>query len=298
MPDTPYTVVVVDDTDAWRSVLVETLAEAGFHVIPCVSNDEALEILLKQKEPFHVAVLDLRLDDSDPTNQDGLLLARDIYEMHEYTKTIILTGYPSISSVKSAIKDHHVFDYLVKDPLLEKSPSSEDIYQKKRSNEKKAFDYKRFVELVRDAAKESERLRAPQLFLSYARVDVERVREVYARLSEYGLNLWMDEEKLFGGEKWKPVIIKEIQDSDFVLVLLSPNSFTESKFLKREIQEALEVAKGKWNDEIYIIPIRLEKFKIPEEMGLNHYHWVDLFKERGWEKLLQAIRVGEKRLQR
>ena len=47
-------------------------------------------------ERFHVAVLDVRLDESDEDNIDGLLLMEDIRRKWPTTAVIILTGYATV----------------------------------------------------------------------------------------------------------------------------------------------------------------------------------------------------------
>ena len=47
-------------------------------------------------ERFHVAVLDVRLDESDEDNEDGLLLMEDLHRKWPSTAVIILTGYGTV----------------------------------------------------------------------------------------------------------------------------------------------------------------------------------------------------------
>ena len=42
------------------------------------------------------------------------------------------------------------------------------------------------------------------------------------------------------------------------------------------------------DDEVFIIPVRLEKCEMPE--SLQHLHRVDLFEPGGYKKLLRALR--------
>ncbi|MDQ3014210.1 MAG: formylglycine-generating enzyme family protein, partial [Acidobacteriota bacterium] len=46
-------------------------------------------------------------------------------------------------------------------------------------------------------------------------------------------------------------------------------------------------------DDILVIPARLEECPAPEE--LRKFQWVDLFRESGWPRLLNALQVGAKR---
>jgi hypothetical protein len=64
-------------------------------------------------------------------------------------------------------------------------------------------------------------------------------------------------------------------------------------FLQREIRQALDLWQEKLDDDIYVIPARLEECQVPE--SLSKFQWVDLFEERGLSSLLEAIWVGVKR---
>ena len=63
--------------------------------------------------------------------------------------------------------------------------------------------------------------RVPQVFISYAREDEDRVTRICQRLFDLGVKPWMDKFDLLPGEKWKPSVTKAIERSDFVLVCLS-----------------------------------------------------------------------------
>jgi DNA-binding NtrC family response regulator len=90
--------------------------ESEFDVATASTYKEAKRKLISHRPAFDVAIIDIRLEDEDPDNEDGLRLLRDIQEYSPKTKSIILTGYPSIQNVKAAIKEFEAFDYLEKYP--------------------------------------------------------------------------------------------------------------------------------------------------------------------------------------
>ena len=53
----------------------------------------------------------------------------------------------------------------------------------------------------------------PVLFLSYARKDIAKVREVYHQLKRAGYRPWMDLEDLLRGEDWELVVKQTIEKS-------------------------------------------------------------------------------------
>lgn len=107
-----------------------------------------------------------------------------------------------------------------------------------------------------------------RIFISYAREDEARVKQLYRRLEDAGFKPWLDRERIIPGMKWEPVIKKALKQSDFVLVCLSATSINKRGFLQREIKQALEQVEEKLADDIYLIPARLDDKVIePERMS-------------------------------
>lgn len=132
--------------------------------------------------------------------------------------------------------------------------------------------------------------RIPQIFISYARADVQKVEGLYQRLSDAGFKPWTDKKDIVPGEMWKNAIKRAIRASDFVFICLSTSSVGRRGMIQREIKEALDMWQEKMEDDIYLIPVRLEDCEVPESLG--HFQYVDLFDEGGWTKLLGAIQEG------
>lgn len=111
--ESKYNLLIVDDSPNWVDLL-QTVFEDDFQVSVANSYVEAKQLLTKYHHHFEVAIIDLRLDDSDPKNEDGLRLLRVIQENQIRTTPIILTGYPTISSTKIAFRDLGAFEYIEK----------------------------------------------------------------------------------------------------------------------------------------------------------------------------------------
>jgi hypothetical protein len=150
--------------------------------------------------------------------------------------------------------------------------------------------------LSRPAIMRGFKVKAVQVFLSYAREDEEKVGILYQKLSQKGFKPWMDQEDILPGEKWKIRIQRAIRDSDFFLACLSANSINKRGFLQREIKDALDIWQEKLDSDIYLIPVRLERCDVPE--NLHDFQWVNIFEKDGWERLLEALEVGLKRQRR
>lgn len=134
----------------------------------------------------------------------------------------------------------------------------------------------------------------PKIFISYAREDVEPVTQLYDKLTAAGFEPWLDMKNLVGGEQWEHAIKKAIRQSDFFLACLSGCSVTKRGFLQKEIREALDLWQEKLDDDIYLIPVRLEECQLPE--NLCKFHRIDLFDEGGLSLLLKTVRAGAERL--
>jgi ActR/RegA family two-component response regulator len=285
------TVLIVDDMENWRDLLTNILKNK-FDVFACGSLKEAKNLIIKRDPPFHVAILDIRLADNDPLNQEGLELADFLNKRGGHTKSIVLTGYPTFENIKKSFKDLNVFDYIYKNPESENGDG---------------FEYNKFLEEVNKAANEAAKLRSRnfehvitkkekskfRIFLSYVKSERDKVRLVYDQLENEGFTPWMDMMDIKGGEKWEDVIEQSIKDSIFFLVFISKKSLTRRGFFQKEINYALEIAKKKLKGDIYLIPIRLENCDVPD--NLNKFQWIDIFEKDGFERLKHSLYSGIER---
>ena len=114
MAEKKAAVLIVDDQPNWLS-LFSDLLEDEYDVTSASGHKEALAAL-DREPPFHVAVVDIRLDDRDRDNEDGLRLIEEINRKGEPTKTIIVTGYPTFRTSRRAFRDLGALDYIEKYP--------------------------------------------------------------------------------------------------------------------------------------------------------------------------------------
>src|SRR3954467_15839039 len=71
-------ILVVDDNPRWRDLLSESLQQYGFHVDTAATAEEVLRRL---SETFnHLLVLDIRLEDADESNIDGMKLMQPLHQ--------------------------------------------------------------------------------------------------------------------------------------------------------------------------------------------------------------------------
>jgi outer membrane protein assembly factor BamD (BamD/ComL family) len=131
--------------------------------------------------------------------------------------------------------------------------------------------------------------RALKVFLCHASGDKQQVRALYKRMIAEGVDAWLDQEKLLPGQDWRVEIPRAVQDADVVVVCLSNKSITKEGYIQKEIRFALDAADEKPDGTIFLIPARLEDCPVPEK--LSRWHWVDLFEDNGYVKLLRSLEL-------
>lgn len=131
------------------------------------------------------------------------------------------------------------------------------------------------------------------IFLCYAKPDRDSVKNLYDSLVDGGFAPWMDEKNILPGEFWSSSIRRAIRRSDFFLACISKNSITRRGYLQKEIREGLEMWKEKLEDDIYLIPIRLEDCELPQ--NLTSFQCLNLFEKEGFTQLKGALTEGLKR---
>ncbi len=77
------TILIVDDSESIREVLIFTLENAGYKVVAAVDGLDALHLLYGKK-------FDLILTDLHMPNMDGIALIKEVRKMDEYKYTPIL----------------------------------------------------------------------------------------------------------------------------------------------------------------------------------------------------------------
>jgi EAL domain-containing protein (putative c-di-GMP-specific phosphodiesterase class I) len=103
----PNEVLLVDDDDGVRKMMLKVLTRAGLKVEPVARASEALE-LLKRGRRFEVIVTDLMMPE-----MDGLQLLRFVRQLDLDVPIIVITGKPSLESALVAM-EYGGFRYLTK----------------------------------------------------------------------------------------------------------------------------------------------------------------------------------------
>jgi two-component system response regulator RegA len=98
--------LIVDDDNPFRDRLARAMEKKGFIVTQAESVKKGIDSLKITKPAF--AVIDLRLNDGN-----GLEVVKEIQNLNNNSKIIMLTGYGNIPTAVAAIK-HGAIDYLAK----------------------------------------------------------------------------------------------------------------------------------------------------------------------------------------
>ena len=99
-------ILVVDDDEFVLKSMALALSEESYEVTPCLSGEEALELV--QKTTFDLALVDIRMPDLD-----GFEVLKGINKAAPDTAVMMITGYASIESAVEAMSQG-ACDYLVK----------------------------------------------------------------------------------------------------------------------------------------------------------------------------------------
>jgi two-component system, NtrC family, response regulator HydG len=110
-----HELLIVDDSPNWREFLTMVF-EGDYSMLSASSYDEAVKLIDNRCATLSVALVDLRLDDADKNNRDGMRLLQYNQAAHCGTKTIVLTAYPELDTTREAFRNFDAFDYLEKYP--------------------------------------------------------------------------------------------------------------------------------------------------------------------------------------
>lgn len=133
-------ILLVDDLPDQRATFAGLLADEGWKIHTAASQEEALALLGANE--FDVAVLDMRLDETNEENREGLHLMRIIKQRAPRTAVIILTGYADVEAVQEVLSPGAdgiapAFGFLRKDQshlLPERVAAAYDHMQRNQEN--------------------------------------------------------------------------------------------------------------------------------------------------------------------
>ena len=121
--------LVVDDQEVWQELFEELLKELGLEVAVADNYEDAIKLLDSQY--FHLAVLDVRLKDSDEKNRQGMEILSyiDKIDLGDVITKIVITGYGTREWTRESFKAYKVYDFIPKQGPDGKGFDEEDFIQ-------------------------------------------------------------------------------------------------------------------------------------------------------------------------
>jgi TolB-like protein/cytochrome c-type biogenesis protein CcmH/NrfG len=120
----------------------------------------------------------------------------------------------------------------------------------------------------------------PTVFLSYASQDAEAATRICDALRAVGVDVWLDQSELRGGDTWDAQIKKQIHDCSLFIPMISAhtNARTEGYF-RREWNLAARRLLDMAHDSAFLVPVVIDETRetdarVPEEF--LHVHWTRL----------------------
>ncbi len=131
-----------------------------------------------------------------------------------------------------------------------------------------------------------------QVFISYAKEDTKQAIAFYDDLTAQGIRAWIDVHQLNPGENWELGIKTAIRKCPYIIVLLSSRSVSKHGYVQKEIREALDIAETIPDNEIFILPVRLESCldycDVP--IRLQKLQWCDAFQDNEKVRLFNFLK--------
>jgi hypothetical protein len=131
----------------------------------------------------------------------------------------------------------------------------------------------------------------PQVFVAYVQEDAVSAERICDGLETSGFNAWIDRRKLLPGQNWPRSIEDAIEASDFFLACFSSRSVKKKGGFQAEIRYALDCRHRVPQDEIFLIPARIDACAVPARIQ-RELQYIDLFPDwqRGLDRIVSAMR--------
>jgi PleD family two-component response regulator len=106
MKEQDIRILVVDDEESIRTVIVQVLEGEGYRVAAAASGEEAYDLF--DENPFDLVITDIKMP-----KMSGIDLLVKVKDRNPDTEVVIITSNASLESAVSALK-HGAYDYLMK----------------------------------------------------------------------------------------------------------------------------------------------------------------------------------------
>ena len=107
-------ILIVEDYADWRELLSGMLMREGHDVQTATTLQEAGE-LIRGNKGLDLAILDIRLVETDESNEDGMNLLAEIYNRKRFTRVIMISGHGTMEKQRRAFREFKAFDFFRKE---------------------------------------------------------------------------------------------------------------------------------------------------------------------------------------
>jgi len=107
-------ILIVEDFADWRELLQGLLQREG-HTVGAVATLQEAREFIDQTGDLDLAILDIRLVETDEGNEDGMRLLSEIHARRAFTRVIMITGHGTMEAQRRAFREFHAFDFFRKE---------------------------------------------------------------------------------------------------------------------------------------------------------------------------------------
>jgi hypothetical protein len=130
----------------------------------------------------------------------------------------------------------------------------------------------------------------PIVFIAYVVEELATAQRLCTSLRSFGISPWLDKERLLPGQDWPRAIERAIGSASAFLPCFSARAVSKRGGFQAELRYALDCARSRPLDDVFLIPVRLDACEIPAIIS-SHVQYVDLFPDwpRGVRRIARAI---------
>jgi DNA-binding NtrC family response regulator len=107
-------ILIVEDYTDWRELLSGILMREG-HDVQTAANLQEAQALIRDNKDLDLAILDIRLVETDESNEDGMQLLADIHRNQSFTRVIMISGHGTMEKQRKAFREFRAFDFFRKE---------------------------------------------------------------------------------------------------------------------------------------------------------------------------------------
>ena len=107
-------VLIVEDYEDWRHLISGLLRREGHEVHAVDTLDDARKHVDQTKD-LDLAIVDIRLVETDKSNEDGMHLLAYIKRKQAFTRVIMITGHGTMETQRKAFREFQAFDFFRKE---------------------------------------------------------------------------------------------------------------------------------------------------------------------------------------